>query len=497
MSPDSSSVFQFPAGGRGRLLVLGLCWVVPLLVPCGVFSAEPGLSRGGEGSLRKVTPSVGQAESGFPLGGEPAPLAPPVSGLGDAGLAPADALGADGSGGALPDQGQRLDSQRIQEDAPVGGEGGAEGGSGMAGSSGEGFRLKLGVFEVRPLLSSSVVYDDNILIASSNEESDVIFIVSPGVDVGVGDSVEKKESFLQLTYSPSFLLYADRTDLNAVNQMAGLNGQYGFNRLSLGGGVQWENSFTTTNRDIGGRVEQSVLLLSLRAGYKLGERSSLEANGQFLNRDVELGVDARDYVGRLWFVYSLTSKLDASVGAAFGHLEAADQPGQPYQQLLLRARYESTRKLSFSSSAGVEFRQFDSGRSSRTTPVFDVTGNWQPVDSLLVSLTAYRRVTSSAALVEENFTSTGVSLLGRQRVIGGLSLELSGGYEQADYSAAGDSSATVGRQDDYAYSRAALLYALPKWGQVSVFHLYRNNDSSFANFSFGNRQTGLEWRVAF
>jgi hypothetical protein len=126
-----------------------------------------------------------------------------------------------------------------------------------------------------------------------------------------------------------------------------------------------------------------------------------------------------------------------------------------------------------------------------------VTGNWQPVDSLLVSLTAYRRVTSSASLVDENFTSTGVSLLGRQRVIGGLSVELSGGYEQADYSPSGDSSAIVDRQDDYAYGRAALLYALPKWGQVSVFHLYRNNDSSLANYSFGNRQTGLEWRVAF
>ncbi len=439
---------------------------------------------------------MGRTESGLPVAGAPSPLAPPVSGPGDARLVPGDTLVSDGSGGALPPQGQRLDSLRIQEDAPAG-EREEAAGSALAGPSGSGFRLKLGIFEVRPLLSSSVVYDDNILIAPSNEESDVVFIVTPGVVVGAGDSVDRKESFLQLAYSPSFLLFADRTDLNAVNQMAGLNGQHVFNRLSLGGGVQWENSFATTNRDIGGRVEQSVLLLSLRAGYKLGERSSLEANGQFLNRDIELGVDARDYLGRLWFVYSLTSKLDASVGAAFGHLEASDQPGQPYQQLLLRARYESTRKLSFSSSAGVEFRQFDSGRSSRTTPVFDVTGNWQPVDSLLVSLTAYRRVTSSASLVDENFTSTGVSLLGRQRVIGGLSVELSGGYEQADYSPSGDSSAIVDRQDDYAYGRAALLYALPKWGQVSVFHLYRNNDSSLANYSFGNRQTGLEWRVAF
>lgn len=365
----------------------------------------------------------------------------------------------------------------------------------MAGSSG--FRLKLGIFEVRPLLSSSVVYDDNILIASSNEESDVVFIVTPGVVVGAGDSVERKESFLQLAYSPSFLLFADRTDLNAVNHMAGLNAKRVFNRLSIGGGVQWEKSFATTNRDIGGRVEQSVVLLSMKADYKLGERSSLEANGQFLNRDIENGVDARDYLGRLWFVYSMTSKLDASLGAAFGHLEASGQPGQPYQHLLLRARYESTVKLSFSASGGVEFRQFDSGRSSRTTPVLDVTGTWKPVDSLTVSLTAYRRVTSSASLEEENFTSTGVSLLGRQRVIGGLSLELSGGYEQASYSSAGDSSASVDRQDDYAYGRAALLYALPKWGQVSVFHLYRNNDSSLANFSFENRQTGLQWQVAF
>lgn len=496
MSSESSPVLGLPVGAVPRFLVLGLCWAVQLLVPCGAFAAEPGLPLVGESSLRRVAPFVGQSESGLPVAAAPSPLAPPVSGLGDAGLAPGDALVSDGSGSALPSQGQRLDSLRIQEGALVA-EREEAAGSAMDGPSGSGFRLKLGIFEVRPLLSSSVVYDDNILIAPSNEESDVVFIVTPGVVVGAGDSVERKESFLQLAYSPSFLLFADRTDLNAVNQMAGLNGQHVFNRLSLGGGVQWEKSFATTNRDIGGRVEQSVLLLSLRAGYKLGERSSLEANGQFLNRDIEQGVDARDYLGRLWFVYGLTSKLDASVGAAFGHLEASDQPGQPYQQILLRSRYESTQKLSFNASAGVEFRQFDSGRTSRTTPVFDVTGNWQPVNSLVVSLTAYRRVTSSASLVEENFTSTGVSLIGRQRIIGGLSLELSGGYEQAVYSSAADSSASVDREDDYAYGRAALLYSLRKWGQVSVFHLYRNNDSSLANFSFENRQTGLQWQVAF
>jgi hypothetical protein len=291
-------------------------------------------------------------------------------------------------------------------------------------------------------------------------------------------------------------LFLDRSDLNAVNQTAGLDGLYLFNRLSVSGGIQWERIFTT-NRDLGGRVEQSVVTASGRWSYRLGERVLVEASAQVWNRDFQSGVDSFDLLGRLWFVYGASSRLDASLGGGLGYLEVSNGLGQPYQQLLLRARFESTQKLSFTALAGGEFRQFESGRSSRATPVFDLTGTWRPMESLVISVAAYRRVTNSASLAEENYTSTGVSVLGRQGIIGKLSAELSAGYERAVYSRAGGTSPASSREDDYAYGRVALLYSLQNWSELSVFHGYRNNDSNIPGNSFANHQTGVEWKVSF
>src|SRR5881628_3532588 len=48
-------------------------------------------------------------------------------------------------------------------------------------------KLRLGIFDIRPRLTGSMIYDDNIYIQSTNKQSDVVWVLSPGVAIGAGD----------------------------------------------------------------------------------------------------------------------------------------------------------------------------------------------------------------------------------------------------------------------------------------------------------------------
>jgi hypothetical protein len=73
-------------------------------------------------------------------------------------------------------------------------------------------------FEVTPSISVSETYDDNIFLTDRNKVGDYITAATPGIAL----SLLREHTNLRLNYAPSFVWYADRTDLDTVNHSAGL-----------------------------------------------------------------------------------------------------------------------------------------------------------------------------------------------------------------------------------------------------------------------------------
>lgn len=73
--------------------------------------------------------------------------------------------------------------------------------------------------ELTPSVSVGEVFDDNIYLDSTDEESDYITEVSPGLNL----SVLSEHSELELAYAPTFVWYADDDENNTVRHLGSIS----------------------------------------------------------------------------------------------------------------------------------------------------------------------------------------------------------------------------------------------------------------------------------
>jgi hypothetical protein len=363
----------------------------------------------------------------------------------------------------------------------------------------QGFRIRVGDVDIRPVLQFSTLYDDNILQTPTDKIHDVVTSVTPGILIAIGDYVDRKESFVSLLYAPNFVIYQDHEDLNATNQALVLGGQILLQRLTLAGAFQWGKTLGTS-RDAGERIGQEVSTAELQGIYVLSENVVLELRGSETIRTSTTQIDSTEDIVRNWVTYKVTSKIDFSGGLTLGFVRPTAGPAVSYQQLLVRSRLESTEKLSFTASAGLEFRQFESRADSLLSPIFDLAAKWAPFAGTEISLSTYQQLSSSSAAQAQNYTTTGGAGSVRQRIFGELKLELSGGYEHSAYFSTDKKAAPSpldNRADNYTYGRMALSLPIHSRSSISIHYLYRYNYSSVPQYKFNNNQVGLEWKTTF
>jgi hypothetical protein len=202
-----------------------------------------------------------------------------------------------------------------------------------------------------------------------------------------------------------------------------------------------------------------------------------------------------------WLNYQFEPRFNAGLGAGFGYTIQDNSPDSIYEQYQARVKWRATDKISFQLSGGLHDQQYLSGGAGDLlSPIFDATIQYQPFEQTRISLSASGSV--SASYFQNQVTeNTGVSADLNQRLLGRLSLDLSGGYAKTKYvaSATGPSTA-AGRNDDVYSFSARLTCPLLKRGSVSAFYAYSENSSSQSGFTSGSgfgytsTQVGFEFR---
>ena len=171
-------------------------------------------------------------------------------------------------------------------------------------------------------------------------------------------------------------------------------------------------------------------------------------------------------------------------------------PDQTFEQANVRLTYVLTGKLNANASGGVEFRQFDSGRSDYVSPVFELGLKYEPFDGSSFSLTGSRRITASASLAGQDFTSTQFTASGRQRLLQRVFVSLTVGYENLTYF---NTLADVGstRDDNYYFLEPAIDVTITRFWTAGCYYLHRQNDSSVSIFGFDENQAGIRSTLIF
>ncbi len=337
-------------------------------------------------------------------------------------------------------------------------------------------------------------YDDNIFLAETNEEEDVYYNISPILELGVGDTEAQDENFLLATYRADIQFFQDNSGEDNVEQLAKLDAQYRFSRLTTGFSGYYED-LAGGDVELGDRVDRQILSGRITNFYLVSDKTSFEINGQVINRDYDDRIDSFEYFNDNWIAYQILPKVNLGVGFTWGAVDVSSGPDQIYYQGLARILYAYSDKLTFLLRGGYETRDFDD-EDSTDEPVFGFVTDWEPFDGTKLNLNAYRTVRNSAAFSGQNITLTGAILSLEQDIFQKVTLNLRGGYEYSEYTA-NESDVDAFREDDYYFVRLGAEYSPKDWLKVMAYYQYRENDSNQDDVSFGNNQLSVRVQLLF
>lgn len=351
------------------------------------------------------------------------------------------------------------------------------------------------LWRIRPKAGAAMVYDDNIFISNTNRVADVIWSVTAGLAFELGDYRNLKENFLIAEWYGTGYFYTQNPQQNAFNQAAALLGQYRWNKLT--GQVESRYQYLTgPDREVGAFTDRQLFVNAIRFNYDYSDKTTFDAEFLQNTQIFKSYLNQYDYRLKLGGDYRILPKVKLGGEGVAGILDVAEGPLQYYQQLRGRLRYEATGKLTFKTSAGIEFRQFEGESDFKVEPVFSLGLEYAPFDGTLISLTGYRDVIGSNSLQGQNYVATGVQISIQQRVLQKFFLGVAFGYENDTYFAT-ESDIDSDRVDNYIFARPSISYNVADWVKTGVFYEYRNNDSNISSNSFYDNRVGVEMNLAF
>ena len=343
---------------------------------------------------------------------------------------------------------------------------------------------------------TGVYYDSNIFISENNAKGDTVFQVAGGFTFEIGDYRSQTNNFLKLKYLATAYFYADRSNLNGVNQDFVLNGQYRFSRLTLQSNIAF--SYLNGPDRLAGTFTDRYYIDSLfRALYDLTDKTQLHAEFEQISSLYPSQFDSFEYIGRLGADYLITPKIKLGVEGVIGSLHIESGGESFYGQGRARAAYKFTEKLIFLASAGFEVRNYGSRDYVKATPVFDLGVQYSPFVDTTLGLTAFRRIFASPVEVGQVFTATGLQASVGQRFFQRFGTSVFFGYEHDSYNASGANAINLQRTDDYVYVQPNISYEIGDWFTVNVYYQYSHNDSSLHGASFDDHRVGMRAIFAF
>lgn len=367
--------------------------------------------------------------------------------------------------------------------------------------------LGLGPISVRPHLYVSAYFDDNLALKDTAEKEDFVWRIAPGALFGVGE-FRDKGNYITLDYTPTVNLYTKYDDFNSLDHKLDFNAGWKLSKLTLGLGQSYENA-SGKQVEVAGFVQQKTYTTLLTSMYEFSDKTSAELNGrQMIMRSeeqfIESGIPDDELTSvnqweiEAWGNYKQSEKLTLGVGATVGWRDISDDgdlpdeidtPNQTFQQISTRAAYEVSEKVDVSGSIGLFFSQFQGGDDESPSLVFNLEGSWQPLENTYVTGEAYRRDVPSLSQTAQNYTATGFRASVRQIFAEKYTAALAGGFENTDYSSAGEGA--VDRNDDYIWVRPSLAFQFNERIDAGVFYFYRTKNSNTDGADFSNKQIGV------
>ncbi|MCC6416528.1 MAG: outer membrane beta-barrel protein [Opitutaceae bacterium] len=321
--------------------------------------------------------------------------------------------------------------------------------------------------------------DDNVFM-DPNEVDDVIFDISPGVELVFGQGTQTTGSF---SYTESISRYSDNDNLNAELSSLRFNSNHddGKTKFSAQASFNQLNQNTVDNRSVGVLSRRDVTSVNLGGETSVSGKSKIGARAVYNNDDYKRAGfnDLKTFEIPVNYYYAVTSKVDLSLGARYRTSEVQNGVDSKDTFFRVGARGEFSPNVTGSVQVGAGQRDFDGGRSE---DIFDLDA------ALSVALSPKSTLNLNASndfgvsgqgQEQKNFTLGGnIST----KVSDALSFRAGLTYRKIDY---------YSREDDYVEGNLGLDYIVNQNVSITGGYTYRSNDSVLAAGNFTNNVFSL------
>jgi hypothetical protein len=362
----------------------------------------------------------------------------------------------------------------------------------------------LGPVRVRPQVTVSGKYEDNIFLQEVNAEADFITTISPAVNIQLGRA---QGNHILFRYEMDQALYARNNDENHRDHLLSLNTRLEGNRLSLDGNdsVQFLSgilggSLVQTNTQ-NARVDRVAFLDRYRLEYDLTEKISTYVEGSYDATDYEKGTtlyDANSLRGTGGFAFEIMPKIRLFGEGYYG--QSAVNPNRPFDTNdpssikgphlsvlggFIGANGDFHPKLTGSVKVGYETRSFSDSTADAGSPVVEASLTGRINDKTTSVLSYSRRSSVSVQAASQSYASDVVTA-GLDRVLssdGKLLVRLGGNFQNDEYENLGPFG---GRKDKAYRANVALIYNIQLWLSASVayeFEKFVSNASTIIDYN--------------
>ncbi len=341
-------------------------------------------------------------------------------------------------------------------------------------------------------LSAGARYHSNIFHTSEDEESDVLFRVTPTLRFSTAEAGEAENTFA-FSYSPSAVFYADHSDRNTVNHKVGLKLTKRMPKTSIGFNVDYVHS-TGSDRFVSGFIDRDSLRTTLNVSHILTGKTRVDL-GAYYNMD-DFGNSSlygdTTYGADLAFMYQVTGKL--AIGPQIGYGVSSLDGGSrdhSFYSASLKFEYKATGKTNLTGNVGYSQRSFSgsgaAGDYSSMTWRIGASHALSNKTNLRASI--YRSAKASYNHFDSGYLATGVSLSATHEISPRVNCYATLVYENDDYFRT--SAAGVSLDNDYYAITLGGRYVLENGLTLGASATYSVNSSSRESYDFDNLSFGI------
>ena len=344
--------------------------------------------------------------------------------------------------------------------------------------------------------STTVQWTSNVFRDEDNEQEDLLFILSPGLELNIGRGVSNADLVLRTRYD--ITRYADNDQINNETAHVSAAGSYNTSRLDLSGRVSFDERKSTTGDGdnlwgVSELIESDVVAARLDAEYRFSPKFSFGSGFKYSDKEysgIARGFFADRETLSLPFdlFYELTPKVDLIAGYTFTQRDVDNVDGlnNAYEVdqhfYNVGARGELLPKLNGFLRLG--YRESERSGAGDDDGMFgaDLDLSWNVTPKLVGTLNLSQDYGVGGAGGSTENSSVRVS--GVYSIDTNWSASANLGYTVRDYQ--------TGDREDQQYSFGTRLsYVMNEHWRFSGGYSYSENDSNAVNRSYENHSLDL------